>query len=178
VGKFLAVFGAFVLLGMIAVYFGWFGVRSSTTVDGDHEKLELTMDKAKIRDDTSKVVDNVKELSRDATEGIKNVATKVGDGLSSNPKTVMTADRKTVELNPGTYGKVKFTRSGVDLAATRLTLTPTPASNLVVTGGQFALNETETFIVIDAPTGSTNGEVKVEGVGDSQIIKVVINNKL
>lgn len=177
-GKFLAVFGAFVLIIMIAVYMGWFGISASSSSDGNHEKVEVTMDKDKIRSDTAKVTDNVKEISRDASEGARKIATKVENSISNSSKPQLIADKKSVEIEAGSSAAVKVTRTGSKLAAAHLTLTASPGSNLILTGGEYKADETETTVTIEAHADSKSGSVTVEGNGDSQRVDVVVKARI
>lgn len=172
--RFLVVFAIFVLLLMVAVYLGWFRFSSSESADGTHEGLEITMDKGKIKDDSTKVKNEVKDLAHSTSEGFKKVVSKVDSGLSSNPKPTFQADRKSVELEPGAKTAVKITRTGKDLPEMRLTITATPSSHLIVTGGEFRANEVETALVIEAGAGATGGTVNIEDNGASEQVTVVI----
>lgn len=176
-GRFLSIIGAIVLLLLVAVYLGWFGFSSSTTSDGNQETVQVTMDKSKIREDTAKVTDEVKGLARETGEGVRKIASKVENGLSKKTPLLL-ADKKSIELDAGTSAQVMITRSGSELAATHLILTPSPASNLLVTGGEFKAGETQTAVVIEAPAGARDGSVNVEGNGDSQRVDVVIKGKI
>jgi hypothetical protein len=176
--RFLAIVGAIVILVLVAVYLGWFGFSSSATSDGNHESVEISMDKAKIRSDTAKVTDEVKDIARDTGEGVKKIAAKVQNGISSKQTPSLAADKKSIELEPGASATIKLTRSGGELTATHLILTPSAASNLLVTGGDFKAGETETAVVIEAAAGATNGSVNVEGNGDSQRVDVAIKGKI
>lgn len=176
-GRFLAIVGAIVILALLAVYMGWFGFSSSTSSNGDREKIEVTMDKAKVREDMTKVADGAKELGRETSDGVKRIATKVENGLSKQPP-LLVADRKSIELESGASTTVKVTRSGNDLKAMQLALTPSASSNLVVTGGAFNAGDTEAAIVIEAAPGAKDGNVNVEGNGSSQLIDVAVKNKI
>ncbi len=176
--RFLAIVGAIVILVLVAVYLGWFGFSSSANNDGNHESVEISMDKAKIRSDTAKVTDEVKDIARDTGEGVRKIAAKVENGFSGKQKPLLVADKKAIELEPGASATIKLTRSGGELTATHLILTPSVSSNLLVTGGDFKSGETETAVVIEAPTGAKDGSVNVEGNGDSQRVEVVIKSKI
>jgi hypothetical protein len=178
VGRFLAIVGAIVILMLVAVYLGWFGFSSSITSDGNHEKVEVTMDKARIREDTAKVTDEVKELTRETGEGVKRIADKVEHGLSSNKAPLLVADRKSIELEPGARTTVKLTRSGSDLKALQLILTPSSSSNLGVSGGEFKAGEADSAMVIEAASGARPGSVNIEGIGDIQHVDVFVKSKL
>jgi len=136
------------------------------------------MDKAKMRADTAKVTEEVKDIARDTGEGVRKIAAKVENGLSSKQKPSLLADKKLIELEPGASATVKITRSGSALDAMQLTLTPSSTSNLIVSGGEFKAGESDSAIVIEAAAGARNGSVSVEGNGDSQSVDVVVKGKI
>ena len=178
-GRFLTILGAFVLFGMVAVYMGWFGFSSTTTSDGGHQKIEITMDNAKIKSDADKVRNEVKDLSRKTSDGLRNITDKTENGASTpNRNTTLETDKKSIDLEPGAHATVRFTRRGPELPALQLILTPSASSNLTATGGEFKANDREASIVIEAPAGATDGSVNVEGNGDSQRIYVTMKSKI
>jgi len=176
-GRFLAFVGAIVVLALLAAYMGWFGFSSSTSSNGDRDKVEVTMDKAKVSEDMTKFTDEVKELGRETRDGARKVATKVENELSKQAP-LLSADRRSIELESGSSTTVKVTRGGTDLKAMQLILTPNAASNLIVTGGAFNAGDTEASIVIEAASGAKDGNVNVEGNGSSQRIDVAVKNKI
>jgi hypothetical protein len=172
--RFLIFFALFVLAAGVVVYLGWFHIGASSTTDGNHESVEITMNKDKIKADSAKVTDEVKSVARDAGAGIKKIAGKVERGFSGSEKTVLTAESKSIDLEPGARTTVKILRSGGDLSAMTLALAATSLSNLLVTGGEFKTGEAESLIVIEAAKGATDGTVSVDGNGGSARITVTV----
>jgi hypothetical protein len=172
--RFLIVFALFVLAAMVVVYLGWFHIGASSTADGNHESVEITMNKDKINADSAKVADEVKSVAREAGAGIKKIAGKVENSISAKQQTILTADRKSVDLEPGERSTIRVSRSGGDLPAMTLTLTAAPASKLLVTGGEFKTGERESFVVIEAAKDATDGTVSVEGSGASEHVNVAV----
>ncbi len=168
----------FALLMLVAGYLGWIAVESTTAGESDQEKFEVTMDKGKIKEDTGKVADEVKELSHDTGEGIRKIAQDIGDKFSANDSKTLTAHPKSVELEPGASARITVTRSGNTTKALQLTFVPSNASRLLVSGGEFGAGESEAVVTIEAPAEARDGSVQLEGQGDSERVDVLVIGKI
>jgi hypothetical protein len=136
------------------------------------------MDKAKIKEDTRKVVDDAKKLTQETGLGIKKVASKVEDGFAGSQKLQFLIEKTTIEIESGSIGSVKVTRNGTELLGMHLTFKVTPGCNLKVSGGDFLPGKNESMIMIEAPFGASNGVVDVVGDGTDQQINVVVKSKI
>lgn len=163
-----------VILGILAFYLGWFDI--STRTDSVHDKVnvELTLDKAKVKQDTADAAAKARELGEKTQQEVKEVGRKIGDLADrEKEKTSWKLDRSSIELEKGGRADVSITRSG-DLSSRQFGLYASAGSNLVVSGGTCKAGEAVCSITVEAPEGASDGSIQVVGDGKTETLNVTV----
>jgi hypothetical protein len=158
-GRFLIIV-CVVLLLAFAFYRGWFSLSGHSESDANIDKAtgEVTVDKAKIKEDTAEATSKAKELGQKASEKTREAVSKI-EGPSKSDYTPLALNKKTIELEQGAKTEVTVTRTGGDLNNMQLGLTVSQDCNLLVSGGLFKAGGTETTITVEAPKGARDGSI-------------------
>ena len=120
---------------------------------------------------------NIKEKATAAGEKIKDgakvLAHKAG-ALTETKPTALKLDREPIEVTPGRKSEVKVTRSGGELKAASLQLSPATGSKISAIGGVFKMGESETLIYVEALPGAQDASLTIK-MGDSvKVVPVII----
>ena len=182
-GRFIVIL---LIVGMVAwaAYAKWFTVTTTTDKLSDKSSTTITLDKAKIKDDTAGAREKLSDLGEKTKEKAKEISESVKEksqGLTA--KSTDTANATSYALSqtllnmlPGSSAKIGVTRTGGDLTrVVQLSLSTSQGSHLLVSGGLFTAGKTESTIEIEAPANANSGTVSV--VTDSGVnmdVKVTI----
>jgi hypothetical protein len=124
----------------IAFLLGWFQVSTTSDEKRDKVNVELTLDKAKVKDDAASATAKAQELGQKTKEEARDVARKIGN-LAGSDRPVWSIDRKSIEVISGQSADVILTRTGDDLKSMQAGLFPSAGSNLLASGGLFKEGE-------------------------------------
>ena len=175
------------VIGIVAfaAYRHWFVISSNSDTSNDTVSTTLTVDKAKIKEDTKDARAKAGELGEQAKNDVKDIAHKISPG-SSTPATTTTAGTPNValadtivELEPGNKAVVNVSRKGADVTQTlQLGMTVSEGSNLQVSGGAFDSGKTETSITVEAPPNAHPGKVFIHAEGGPTLeLQVLVKPK-
>jgi hypothetical protein len=165
------------ILTIFALYMNWFAFDTVNDTARDKTKIEMTVDKGKVKEDVSAAKQKTEEIGKKAAEGAKDVAEKFVTLPQKNGAQIELEQQK-VEMQPGATVHISVSRTDAELNRLQLGLIPSSGSNLLASGGLFNTGETRSTISIEAPKDAHDGTVEVVANGKAQIITVtVIQNK-
>lgn len=161
----------FVIALIAAFYFGWLGVKTSSDKVTDKSKIELSVDKGKVKEDTQEAFSKAEDLGRKIKAETQAVVGKAGAATESK-HTQLTLDSKSIELAEGTQRDVTVSRTGGDHKSLQLGLSPSSGSNLLASGGLFKNGETSTRITVAAPKDARSGSIAIAAEGQAETLAV------
>ena len=170
-GRFIVIL---LIVGLVAfaAYSKWFTVTTTTDKLTDKSSTTITVDKAKIKEDTagareklSDLGEKTKEKAKELTETVKEKSQEYSESAKSKDAanaTTYALSQTLLNMLPGSNAKIGVTRTGGDLTrVVQLSLSTSQGSHLLVSGGLFTAGKTETTIEIEAPANANSGSVSI-----------------
>src|SRR4051812_2210991 len=115
------------ILTIFALYMNWFAFDTVTDTARDKTKIEMTVDKGKVKEDVSAAKQKTEEVGKKAVEGAKDVAGKFVTLPQKNGVQIELEMQK-VELQPGAIVQISVSRSEGELNRLQLGLIPSSGS--------------------------------------------------
>ncbi|MBI3828137.1 MAG: hypothetical protein HY291_01385 [Planctomycetes bacterium] len=162
-----------VVLVIAAFCVGWLAVKATNDKVNDKSNIEITVDKGKVKRDTSDLTEKAKDIGEKIKQDAKDLVAKSNEPLDS-VQSRLSLDRTSIDLLPESQADVTVMRTGGELKALQLGLTASADSNLFTSGGAFNAGDTSTRVTVKAPKGARNGKIAITAEGQTVTLDVIV----